>query len=638
MQIESFKKNLGRIVLPLIALAVLAGSYFRLLDNYELETLDVRFRLRPQIPATDKIAIIEIGDDTIKKLGRFPFDRSYHAMLVSALSDAGAKDIVFDIFFSEPHESDAAFTEAIKKAANVYFPVVFDLDYKNIKKVPVSSQYAAENLEDITLAGKGAGHINVIPDLDGKFRRAPAYIKYGEFLYPYLSLLFTCDYFGIPQKNVTMEPGKFVDLGNGTRIPLDDNSTIIVNFSGKWGRSYKHYSYVDILQSYLAKTTGEEPNVDLAGLKGKVCIIGLTAVGTVDLHPTPFDTLYPAMGMHAEVFNSIINKRFIARASREVNIAILLLLALLISVLVLKTKPLKGFLVLFAVIFVFVLASLASFNFFGIWIDMIYPILAMVMLHLSLTIYKYVREWKRRLLMENELQIAKKIQESFLPKAMPSVDGVDIAASMFTARQVGGDLYDFTSFGEGRFGVMIGDVSGKGVPAALFMAMVVGAFKTFATPAAKPEEVLSHLNSKLEKESSSNLFVTVYYSIFDMKDKVFVYGNGGHLPVLYLDREGRSQFLDVEEGAPLGLMDGSYSGKRINFDKGDTFIYYTDGITEAMNPKSDMYGSQRLLAAAEKARHLPADKLAEAIEKDVRKFEPKSQQHDDITVIVVKIV
>jgi len=95
------------IIITAALLLILAASYYRFFDNYELEALDVRFLLRPKIPVTDKVALIEIGDDSIKKLGRFPFDRSYHALLVKALKEAGAKAIIFDIFFSEPHEHDA---------------------------------------------------------------------------------------------------------------------------------------------------------------------------------------------------------------------------------------------------------------------------------------------------------------------------------------------------------------------------------------------------------------------------------------------------------------------------------------------------------------------------------------------------
>ena len=638
MKIKPIEKVLRSTVFPVIALAILAGSYFHILDSYEFQTLDFRFRLRPAIVTTDKVVIIEIGGDTIKKIGRFPFDRAYHAMLVNALSQAGARAIVFDLFFSEPHKDDAEFAAAMEKARNVYLPVVLEPDRATRSNIPRAAGMAAESMDVFTSVAKGGGHINVIPDADGKYRRAPLVMQYQGAFYPYLSLLVSCDYLGIPQKDIRIIPGKSLVLGSYGAIPLDENSTMIVNFSGPWGKTYKHYSYVDVLQSYLARTSGEEPNLDLAAFKDKVCIIGLTAVGTVDLHPNPFDTLYPAVGMHAETFNSILNKEYIRRASRELNLAILAALSALIALLVLKTKPFKGLIALITMIVMYVAACIAAFDFCRIWIDMLYPIVVMVVLHLSLTLYKYAIEWKKRLLMENELEIAKKIQESFLPKSLPSVAGVEVAAVMFTARQVGGDLYDFITFGEKRLGVMIGDVSGKGVPASLFMAMVIGAFKSFALPGAKPEAVLAGLNTKLCTESSSNLFVTVFYTIFDMERSIMQYTNGGHLPVIHITKDGKLDFLDVDEGAPLGLMDGPYSGKDVKFDKGDDFIYYTDGITEAMDARSEMYGKERLAAVVQKNKHLTSQKLLEVIEKDVRKFEPKSSQHDDMTIIVVRIV
>ena len=639
MKLKSLREKIGFIALVLTALAILAGSYFRILDSYELETLDLRFRLRPPTPVSDDIAIIEIGDDTIAKLGRFPFDRRYHALLTKALSDSGAGIILFDLFFSEPEDGDEEFEDAVAKAGNVYFPVVFRLDPKISHKVPSAAGYAARCLEGLSSAAGGIGHINIIPDIDGKFRRASAYIRYEDRkLSPYLSLLGACDYLGIAQKDVKFVPGEYLDLGGDVRVPLDSNSDIIVNYSAGWGKSYRHYSYVDILQSYLAKTTGEEPVMDLSRLKGKICVIGLTAVGTVDLHPTPFGSLYPAMGMHAEVINSIIKRKFIQRASPEANLIALLFLSAVIAAVVLRTKPIKGLLYLIAMIAILILSAIAIFNIYGIWIDLIYPIVVIVILYISITLYKYVSEWKRRLVIENELQIAKKIQESFLPRAIPSIGGLSISVAMFTARQVGGDLYDFVHLAPDRLGVMIGDVSGKGVPASLFMAMSVGAFRTFASPGAKPEDVLAGLNTKLINESSSNLFVTVFYSIFDMKNRTFTYGNGGHLPVLHLDKEGKSRFLDVSDGAPLGLLDGPYSGGEIKFEPGDTFIFYTDGVTEAMNPRAEMYGKERLLSAAEKSRYLPPDKMLAEIEKDVRRFERQIDQHDDITIMIIKAV
>lgn len=637
MKLRSLRKYAAFIALALIALAVLAGSYLHILDSYELGALDFRFRLRPPIPISDNIVIVEIGDDTIAKLGRFPFDRAYHTLLTKALSDSGAGIILFDLFFSEPEESDKEFEDAITRAGNVYLPVVFELDPKISHKIPSATGYAARCLEGFNSAAKGIGHINIIPDIDGKFRRASAYIRYeGNKLSPYLSLLGACDYLGLGQKDVRLVPGEYLDIGRNVRIPLDQDSSIIVNYSAGWGKSYQHYSYVDILQSYLAKTTGEKPIIDLSRLKGKICIIGLTAVGTVDLHPTPFGSLYPAVGMHAEVINSIIKKNFIRRASPEANLAVLLILSIIIAAVVLRTKPVRGFIYFFAIITILILSGIVVFGMYGIWIDLMYPVFVSAMLYLSIMLYKYVSEWKRRLVIENELQIARKIQESFLPKSTPAIEGLNISVAMFTARQVGGDLYDFVSFADGRLGVMIGDVSGKGVPASLFMAMSVGAFRTFALPLAKPEEVLERLNTKLTSELSSNLFVTVFYSIFDLKKRTFTYSNGGHLPVLHLNKEGKPQFLDVSDGAPLGLLDGPYSGGEIKFVPGDTFIFYTDGVTEAMDSRSEMYGKERLLLAAKNNRHLPSDKMLAEIEKDVRRFERQADQHDDITIMIVK--
>lgn len=635
---DTLRKILTYAILGIIFFLILAASNFRLLDSYELETLDFRFKLRPKIPTTDKIALIEIGEDAIEKLGRFPFDRSYHALLVKALSEYKAKAVVFDIFFSEPHKDDAELEGAIKEAGNVYMPYVFDIDTKKSSKVSTASGYIAKNLDGFSLAAKGTGHINIAPDVDGKFRRIPLYVKYKGSLYPYVSFLISCDYLGIDQNKALLVPGRSVSLGRDLKIPLDERSNMIINFSGKWGSSYRHYSYVDVLQSYLAKLSGQKPILDLSVLKDKVCIIGLTAAGTVDLHPNPFETLYPGVGLHAEVFNSLINRSFITRASGAVNLGILIFLGLLVSLLTLRTRPVSMLTILIGIVAIFSLISVLLFNIFGLWIDLFNPVFIMVLLYLSFTLYKYIGEWKKRLVLENELDIARKIQESFLPKRMPQARGLSIAASMLTAHKVGGDLYDFLEFGPERLGVVIGDVSGKGIPASLFMAMVTGKIKFLATSNYEPKDLLAKLNSALTQESSSNLFITVFYSIFDTKNNVMHYASGGHLPIIYLKPGRRPEFLDVDEGAPLGLIEGPYSGKSIKLEKGDIVLFYTDGITEAMNAHREMYGARRLAAFVESHQELSPKALLSAIEKDVRRFEPRSQQHDDITMIAVKMI
>lgn len=604
-----------------------------------MELLDLRFKLRPQSNVTDKVVIVEIGDDTIGGLGDWPLDRSYHAILVKALSEAGAKAIVFDIFFNEAREHDEEFAVAIRDAKNVYLPFVFNLEPSGRSKMPHARSYAAKNLENLSIFARGQGHINIFPDIDGKFRRVGLYIIYGNSFYPYVSFLMACDYLGIPQKEINILPGKYVSCGSGLKIPIDDNSNMIINFSGKWGDSYTHYSYIDILQSYIAKASGQKPLLDLGIFKDSICIIGLTATGTVDLHPNPLEGLYPGVGLHAEIFNSLVNKRFIARLSKEANLGILLVLGLLIFLTALKTKPAKGLLALISAVILFVVIGILLFIFCGIWIDLFLPVAVMGAIYLLVTFYKYIAEWRKRLVLENELNIARKIQESFLPKKLPSPESLDISAAMFTAHQVGGDLYDFVEFGSDKIGVMIGDVSGKGIPASLFMAMVTGEFRFFATPNSPAQDVLFNLNARIVRESSSNLFVTVFYMIFDMKNGIARFSNGGHLPAIYLGKDkSKAEFLDVDEGTPLGLMDGPYSSKEISFREGDIFVLYTDGVTEAMNSKGEMYEKEKLARVVESHRNASSKILLNMIERDVRRFENKSKQHDDITIITIKIV
>lgn len=634
---KSIKKASVALYLSLVMIAGLGASYFRLLEHYELGALDLRFILRAKPPVTDKIVIVEIGEDSIDKLGRFPFDRSYHAAIVKALSDFGARSVIFDFLFSESSDSDPDLESALKDSKIVYMPFALDIDQKNNSDILTARGYLAKELPAFMPYLKGTGHINILPDIDGKFRRIPPYILYDGTYYPYMPFLVACDYMGIDRKTIDIKPGRYISYGGRTRIPLDERSNMMINYSGKWGQVFKHYSFVDILQSYFAKEEGKAMSVKPEWFKDKVCVIGLTATGTSDIHPSPFDTLYPGVGIHAEVFNSIVNKSYVGRASRQMNLFILMLIGGIVSFITLKTRPIKGLVGLVLCIFFFIAASVIVFNIFGLWIDVIYPVFAIIVVYLSITLHKYITEWKRRLIFENELDIAKRIQESFLPKKLPEAHGLVLAPAMFTANQVGGDLYDFVELPDGRLGVMIGDVSGKGVPASLFMAMATGAFRFFATEDLPPEEVLKKLNDKLAKESSTNLFVTVFYAVFDNVKKEVAYGNGGHLPVLYLPAGKKGVFLDVEDGAPLGLMEGKYSGGKMNYHSGDIFVFYTDGITEAMNSRRDMYGRERLAEVVYKNRSLDPKELLSAIEKDVRKFEPKSTQHDDMTIITLRI-
>ncbi|MBF0569171.1 MAG: CHASE2 domain-containing protein [Candidatus Omnitrophica bacterium] len=616
------KSVLGALAILGTAALLVGGSWFHVFEKNELDSLDLRFRLRPAIARTDKVVIVEIDNDTIRKLGQFPFHRGYHAKLIDALSAAGAKAVVFDIFFSEPRSGDKDLLDAMRAAGNVYLPYVFELGRENGREAARAVKYSAGNLPEFVSAAKGTGYINVMADADGKFRRLPPYIQYEGQSYPAISFLVSGDYLG-------------ADLRK-RKVPLDENGDLIVNFAGKWTDSFRHYSFGDILQSSEAQARGKKALLDLGIFKDRICLVGYTADGTTDLHPSPLEPLYPSIGIHADVINSVLHKKFITRAARWVNLVILLGLSFLILVCALKATPLQAFGILVEINAVFALVAVMLFNRLGIWIDGFYPFLVMVLLYLLCTLYRSILHFRERITLESELKIARQIQESFVPKVLPEIKGFDIAATMLTAREVGGDLYNVIKFNEDKVGVMAGDVMGKGIPASLFMAMAASSFKFFAKPELQPEQTLFALNEKIIQETPSYRFVTLYYSVFGLKSRTMFYANGGHLPVLYLARDQKAVALDVDEGLPVGMMSGPYSGRQIKFDRGDIFIYYTDGIIEAVNAKKEMYGVERLSAFVENNRSLTAQELCDGIVRDVMLFLGKRDQQDDITLVVMK--
>jgi len=273
---------------------------------------------------------------------------------------------------------------------------------------------------------------------------------------------------------------------------------------------------------------------------------------------------------------------------------------------------------------------------FGVWIDVFYPLVAMAIIYVIFTFKKYVAEIQKREIIEKELSIAKNIQESFLPKKIPQLGSLSINVNMLTALQVGGDLYDIVQLDDERMGIMLGDVSGKGVPAALYMAKVVSVFKTFVKEGT-PSEVLKMINDRLVSDGGSGLFVTLTYMIFDTKRNETQFAIGGHLPTILVEPDGNVELLDVSEGMPLGMIEGDFSGGEKKYKPGSLFLLYSDGVTEAMDVKEEMFEQDRLVELARGFVDATPEEAVKAIHKAVLDFAGKAKQHDDITVMAIRV-
>ncbi|MEN6438519.1 MAG: SpoIIE family protein phosphatase [Syntrophobacter sp.] len=240
---------------------------------------------------------------------------------------------------------------------------------------------------------------------------------------------------------------------------------------------------------------------------------------------------------------------------------------------------------------------------------------------------------------ESELKIARNIQMSFLPKAFPPLPGKDrfaISARIEPARQIGGDLYDYSLIGEDRLFFAVGDVSDKGIPAALFMAVTKTLLKGIAETGMEPSEILRRCNLELYGENDSMMFVTVFCGILDMRTGMLTYSNAGHEHPIIIRQGGQPESLPVPDGFFLGVMeDASYENMEIKLEPGDKIIIYTDGVTEAMNSAGALYSHANLMATARSCSSLSTEEIAEKILDSVTQFSSGIPQADDITVLAL---
>jgi len=639
-KIHISKRPVGIIAAVIISILIILVSYFRIFEVFELATLDLRFKLRPTQQVSDNIAIIEIARDTLDQIGTWPIDREFYACLIDILTEFDARSIIFDAIFAQKQNklSDEELIKSIAVSKRVYLAQAFRLTKERGDSAFLQVQkLEASPFSNLDKAAYGIGHINIINDIDGKSRRVPLFVKYKDKLYPYLPFLVACDYFNKPLDKLDIKPKRYIQLTPEIRIPIDENGMTLINFAGKWTETFSHYSFIDILKSDTQLEKGETPRINLNELKDKICIVGLTAVGTHDLHPAPLEKDYPGVGVHANIINSILTNNFIHRADKLTNIAILIFLGLLTAFLTMRLKPLKGLLIVVGLLFVFTLFSYAAFAFFKTWLDLFYPLLLVSLVYLFSTFYKYISERNKRMLIERELDIARRIQKSFLKETPPEKEGLDIAVIMDAAKAVGGDLYDFVDISADEIGIMIGDVSGKGVPAALFMAMTVSNFRFHARGKGGPADVMTQLNNQISAESTSGLFVTVYYLIADVRKKILKIADAGHLPLIIAHPNAEVETLKVEGGMAVGIMEGTeYTERQIPFGSGDIFLLYTDGVTEARNVKKEEFGEGRIKKALSGCRDKSAKEIVDYIYKTLKKFTRKAPQHDDITMIAIK--
>jgi sigma-B regulation protein RsbU (phosphoserine phosphatase) len=255
----------------------------------------------------------------------------------------------------------------------------------------------------------------------------------------------------------------------------------------------------------------------------------------------------------------------------------------------------------------------------------------------------YVQRFAERERMARELEIARQVQASFLPHEKPQIKGLDIASLCVPAQEVGGDYYDFIAFSPTRLGVLVGDVSGKGISAAFYMTLTKGIVKTLVHEGLTPAEVLIRANQHFYDNAERGIFVSLVFGVFDLQSKEFTFARAGHNPVIIASSLDAAPRTFSPPGIALGLEPGEIFARKIvektvPIAPGDLFVFYTDGFTEAMNNGKEEFGEPRFEELVHGLSKEPSALVVDRLQGEVKKFAGQVPQHDDMTAIVVKVL
>jgi adenylate cyclase len=409
--LEFSKKDWHNLFIGILLTAFTAGLMlleFSPLETLEAKLFDYRMKLRGTLQPPDNIVIAVIDEKSIERMGRWPWDRDTVAALVDKMSDLGAEIIMFDIFFTEPENNDPILARAIDNAGNVILPVVFGFDkakaaeenellltqaFKYVshkemfdKYAPIRAESVLMPVDEISKAAMALGHINMNADDDGTLRWETMVVIYKQHLYPSIDLQVAAKYLGIPPEAVILKEHGIV-LGKKRFVPTNLGGQNLINYYG--GRNT--FPYISLSDIY-------EGNIRRTQLEGKIVLIGATAKGIFDLRVTPFSAELPGVEKHASVIASILENRMLTRATRLADLLILLAsglaFSLLISFFIKKFKIMGAFSIAAVVLCLLSAAAYGVFVRDGLWINVTYPSLNIMLIFTSITAYNYAVEEK----------------------------------------------------------------------------------------------------------------------------------------------------------------------------------------------------------------------------------------------------
>ena len=664
-------------------LAALAGLLAAAILSLALGTreqnavFDVWQRLAPRDLGESNVRVIAIGEESLDVIGSWPWPRSVLATMTQRLTQGGAAAIGFDILFVEPdavspsrfsrlytpndpaiqawieglESQDGAFADAISTAPVVLGRAGVQLggadpgtltQWATITGTPPPGlphyPVVQNNLEALESRAPGFGMLNGTPDADGVVRGIPLVVKTGEALVPGLAL----EMVRVAQEQRTgVDPEikitpRAVTIGDRA-IPVDDK-----------GRMRLHFAQVPDAQVYSAIEIMSE-SFDLSQLKDKIVVISLTAEGSPDIVATPLGAEMFGVLVQAQAADAISRGGWLVRpawsqAAEWLAGGLLAIVLLLVSI-----RPGRGrasWLVLLGSACAMPLASWLLFRLGDILFDPVRPLLLGTgsVLAVSAALFSEARRERAALRdaqnrSEGELDAARSIQLGMLPDraALARLDPrIDIAAQLEAAKSVGGDFYDIIRLDADRVVILIADVTGKGVPAALFMALSKALARSVMLR--RPgglAETAALLNEELMRDSGDALGLTMLLGSIDLATGRVEMVNAGHDNPLRITTDGAVIEEAMEGGPPFCIMDYPWPAEEITLQPGEALVLITDGVTEAQNGQEQLFGNQRTRDALT-TDSTSASAMVASLRGAVRRFEDGTDASDDLTVVAFR--
>jgi len=644
---------------------------------------DVYQRVYPRERERAPAVVVSIDEYSLKKYGQWPWPRTLMAKLVERLSEMGALAIAFDVLFPEPDRySPSTFaTTATDLPADVArqlasLPgnderfawavrgrgVVLAMAGENAEGVGVTRPFAGVplrffgdatlqlhrfaryigNVPEVDAAAAGHGLISVDAS-DTNVRRVRVLAEIGGTAARALALESPRVATGTKVLNIYPRADGLMEIGlAGARIPVQADGTVWLYFSRRADPAVceRCVSAAEVFEGRLA------PNTVL----NKIALIGVTGLGLLDYKVTPYGEKVPGVEGHAQLIEQIMDSAYLVRPRWTSWLELLLLAtggAVLVAV-VPRRRVATSIAVLGAVLALLAMGGLVAFRTGGILLDVLSPAVGVVGVFGFLLMSTLAETQRQRHALREaaarvagELDAARRIQMGLLPRpreVFRGEHGFDLDALLEPARSVGGDFYDCFKLDDDRLFFVVADVAGKGMPAALFMALSMSVVRAAATRGRDSlGAVISRAAAEIESQNPESLFVTLFAAILDLSTGKLEYCNAGHPPPYARRPNGTIERYPAADGPPLCVLSGyRYTSGHRQLEVGEWLCVVTDGVTEATDENNALYGAQRLVDAMGRLRRgAPARELATGLREDVETFSGAAPLSDDLTLLTV---